>query len=226
METENNPTNRIILFDPNIARKFPEVRITDILTSMPIPGLIHIQPQTFYDERGSFTETFNLRNILYPICSHLGIDIPQFNQDNYSISKRGVVRGIHAENMYKIVRVVNGTALAVFVDTRPDSITFARCCAVLLNPDSGQVFLSPGIGNSFIALTDKMGYLYKVSKEYTELTDKEKTAINPLDPDLNIPWKMILQNVYPTLELILSERDQANALSFQNYTLISRTTGQ
>ncbi len=55
----------------------------------PLSGLLIIEPDIFQDERGIFLESFNKRKFL-----DAGIDV-DFVQDNQSISKLNVIRGLN-----------------------------------------------------------------------------------------------------------------------------------
>ena len=59
------------------------------ITKPDIEGLYIIEPAVFGDERGYFTETYNKRDL-----KEIGLDV-EFVQDNQSMSKKGVLRGLH-----------------------------------------------------------------------------------------------------------------------------------
>ncbi|MBC8344566.1 MAG: dTDP-4-dehydrorhamnose 3,5-epimerase family protein, partial [Bacteroidetes bacterium] len=71
-----------------------------------IEGLLIIKPKVFEDDRGYFYESYNEQ--LYR--AH-GI-VMNFVQDNQSMSKRGVLRGLHFQNkpyaQGKLIRVLKG----------------------------------------------------------------------------------------------------------------------
>ena len=96
-----------------------------------ISGLIVIEPTIFHDERGSFFESYNKEQFIAA-----GIDV-EFIQDNQSISKINVIRGLHFQQdpkaQGKLVRVAKGRALDVAVDLRPDSPTYGRHFSLELN---------------------------------------------------------------------------------------------
>ena len=78
-----------------------------------IEGLKVITPAVFGDERGYFMETYN-----YNDYKEAGIDL-EFVQDNQSMSKRGVLRGLHFQIEYpqdKLVRVIQGEVKPLLVD--------------------------------------------------------------------------------------------------------------
>ena len=79
------------------------------LLETPIPGLILMQPRVFGDERGYFFES--LRRDALPA------DMPEFVQHNESMSKRGVLRGLHFQvpprAQGKLISVVRGSVYDV-----------------------------------------------------------------------------------------------------------------
>ena len=90
----------------------------------PFEGLFIVQPTIFDDNRGSFSEVYNEREF-----AAKGIHV-SFVQDNQSVSRKGVVRGLHFQKpphaQAKLVRVVQGTALDVAVDLRKESQTYRQ----------------------------------------------------------------------------------------------------
>ena len=86
------------------------------ITKTNIDGLIIIEPQIFKDDRGSFFESWNVKNF-----QDIGIQ-DNFVQDNQSLSSKGVLRGLHFQNppyaQAKLVRVIKGSVLDVAVDFR------------------------------------------------------------------------------------------------------------
>ena len=96
-----------------------------------IDGVKVIQPTVFSDTRGFFMETFEKRRFQ----DMLDIDL-DFVQDNYSRSSRGVLRGLHYQDIKpqgKLVRVVRGEVYDVAVDIRPDSPTFGKWEGIVLS---------------------------------------------------------------------------------------------
>ena len=88
------------------------------VTKTPIEGLYIIEPTVHGDSRGYFVETYNQKDM-----HEAGLDMV-FVQDNQSMSKKGVLRGLHFQKEYpqgKLVRVIKGTVFDVAVDVRKDS---------------------------------------------------------------------------------------------------------
>jgi dTDP-4-dehydrorhamnose 3,5-epimerase len=163
-----------------------------------LPGVLILEPRCFRDDRGLFFETFNLARMI-----EIGLPA-EWKQDNFSISKRHVIRGIHYQidqPQGKLVRVVSGAALDVIVDIRRSSPTFGRHTTVELSGDgSRMVWIPPGFGHGFAALTETVALSYKVTDYYSP---KAERTILWNDPDLDIDWR-----VSPD-EAILSAKDAA-----------------
>ena len=149
-----------------------------------IEGLLILKPSIFYDDRGSFFESYNQNRF-----KELGIT-EEFVQDNQSCSAKGVIRGLHFQKppyaQAKLVRVVKGAVLDVAVDLRSNSFTYGQHVSVLLSEENQlQFFIPVGFAHGFIALEDDTLFCYKCSAFYHK--DSEST-IRFDDPTLNIDW--------------------------------------
>jgi len=60
------------------------------VTPLALPDVLLFEPRVFEDARGAFFEGFNLKRF----AAAAGRE-PAFVQDNQSVSRRGVVRGLH-----------------------------------------------------------------------------------------------------------------------------------
>jgi dTDP-4-dehydrorhamnose 3,5-epimerase len=164
-----------------------------------IPGVFELVPEQHADDRGVFLEWFRSE----PFTRAVGHEFP-LAQANCSVSRRGVVRGIHFAEVppgqAKYVTCVSGAVLDVVVDLRVGSPTFARHDAVRLDADSHQALYVPaGLGHGFVALSEEATLLYLCSQPYNPSGEHE---VNPLDPVLGLPWPA-------DLELVLSDKDRA-----------------
>lgn len=153
-------------------------------TSTEIEGLMILEPSVFRDERGIFLEYFNQREFK----ANIG-DI-KFVQDNQSVSKKGVIRGLHFQldphAQGKLVRVMSGRALDVVIDIRTNSDTYGRTYSIELSSDNQKMlWIPPGFAHGFEALTDEMIFTYKVSEYYNKESER---GILYNDPVLNIKW--------------------------------------
>jgi dTDP-4-dehydrorhamnose 3,5-epimerase len=164
-----------------------------------IDGAWVFTPRIHRDDRGSFLEWFRGDEL----AGHIGhrLDIAQ---GNYSVSRRGVVRGIHFADVppgqAKYVTCVSGAILDVVVDLRVGSHTFAHWQAVQLDGETRQaLYAAEGLGHAFMALSDQATVLYLCTTPYAPAREH---GIHPLDPAIGIAW--------PTeVEVILSEKDAA-----------------
>ena len=152
-----------------------------------ISGLKLLQPAIFNDDRGYFFESYN-----YETFNKLGIE-DVFVQDNQSLSKKNVIRGLHFQTppfaQAKLVRVIKGAVLDVAVDIRKNSPTFGHYFSVELNEENQlQLYIPIGFAHGFATLEDNTIFAYKCSNIYHK--DSEKSILFN-DKDLNINWNII-----------------------------------
>jgi dTDP-4-dehydrorhamnose 3,5-epimerase len=158
-------------------------------------GLILVQSKVFFDERGYFQELYKTSEI-----KEAGIQ-DNFVQDNFSYSKKNVLRGLHYQispkPQAKLVRVLEGKILDVAVDIRQNSETFKQWVSIELSEGDGKAFYIPaGFAHGFMVLSESARVLYKTSAEYDPNLEK---GIKYNDPELNIIW--------PVKNPIVSEKD-------------------
>jgi dTDP-4-dehydrorhamnose 3,5-epimerase len=148
-----------------------------------IEGALLIAPRVFEDERGYFKETFSATGYAAAGIAEI------FVQDNASLSKRGVLRGLHGDpRMSKLVQVFRGSAFDVIVDVRPGSATFLQWHGVTLKAsEHTQIYIPSGCLHGFLALEDDTLLAYKQSAEYDPTTE---FGIAWNDPDLAIEWPL------------------------------------
>jgi dTDP-4-dehydrorhamnose 3,5-epimerase len=167
----------------------------------PLGGVLVLTPQIFIDSRGEFSESFNLRKIEQAGLPGIWV------QDNFSRSKQNVLRGIHyqiTQPQGKLVRVTHGAVLDVAVDLRRSSETFGQHFAIELSGESGDMLWIPaGFGHAFLALTDQVGFAYKVTDYYSP--SSERTIVWN-DPEIAIPWPV------DPAAAIISDKDRAGSL--------------
>ena len=166
------------------------------VTETCLPGVLVLEPRIFRDDRGFFFETFNLAGMM-----ELGLPA-EWKQDNFSLSKKNVIRGLHyqiGQPQGKLVRVVAGAARDVIVDLRKSSPTFGQHTTVELNGEgSRMVWIPAGFGHGFAALTETVALSYKVTDYYSP---KEERTVLWNDPVLGIDWGVSAD------EAILSAKD-------------------
>lgn len=152
-----------------------------------IDGAWVFTPQVYRDERGSFLEVF--RGTEFAADLGYRLEVPQVN---CSVSRRGVIRGIHYADVppgqAKYVTCVTGSVMDVVVDLRERSPGFGTWEAVRLDDASRRaIFLAEGLGHAFMALTDQATVLYLCSTPYAPGRDR---GVHPLDPTLGITWPL------------------------------------
>lgn len=143
-----------------------------------IDGLLVLTPKQVTDGRGTIRELF--RRSAFDAA---GVSLEPFQQLNVTSSTRGVVRGMHAEHMTKLLTVAAGEALGAYVDLRPTSPTFGVVTTAVLRPGV-EVLVPAGVANGFQALTDGCQYLYCFDREWRPDMDGE--ACSPLG--LGFDW--------------------------------------
>lgn len=179
------------------------------LTALSIEGAWLAESPIWSDNRGFFREWFKREEIL----SKTGIDF-SVQQANVSVSKRGVIRGIHyslaPEGQAKWITCVEGSILDVVVDLRPESPTFEKHEIVHLKGNDGRALLiGVGLGHGFLSLEDNTYTSYLLSSPYNPAFEYE---IQPTDPALNINWS---HEMNVGLEFVISEKD-SNAPSLKD----------
>ncbi len=144
-----------------------------------------ITPRIFKDDRGTFTESFSAKQFDKATGGRY-----TFVQDNQSVSKKNVLRGLHFQNppfeQGKLVRVSKGSVIDVAVDIRKHSSTYGQHIAVLLSAENNrQLWIPPGFAHGFVALEEDTVFCYKCTEYYAP---QAEDCIAWNDPDLNIDW--------------------------------------
>ncbi|MBD0263628.1 MAG: dTDP-4-dehydrorhamnose 3,5-epimerase [Tolypothrix sp. Co-bin9] len=163
-----------------------------------IPDILLIEPQIFQDDRGFFFESYNQQKF----TDKTGINL-NFVQDNHSLSKQNVLRGLHYQIIQpqgKLVRTLVGSIFDVAVDIRKSSPTFGQWVGYELSAENKrQLWIPPGFAHGFVVLSQVAEFLYKTTDYYNPQGDR---CILWNDPDLAIDWHL-------TASPILSTKDKA-----------------
>lgn len=158
----------------------------------------------YEDSRGFFCEVFSERSLPDELR---GIE---FSQDNLSCSRKGVIRGLHAQmppkEQGKLVFVLKGQILDVIVSYRElnDSGVHVKKDAFVLNAGEA-LWVPPGYLHGFCARSEETVVLYKVTADYAP---EHEVCVQFNDPDLAIDWGED--------QPIVSEKDR-KGLSFQEF---------
>ncbi|KRW95369.1 dTDP-4-dehydrorhamnose 3,5-epimerase [Paracoccus sp. MKU1] len=132
-----------------------------------LPGVLVLVPRRFGDDRGFFCESWS-RKTLHGV----GLDLPEFVQDNHSLSAAGgTLRGLHFQApphaQGKLVRCGRGRLFDVAVDIRKGSPTYGRWTGAELSFENGrQLWIPPGFLHGFVTREPDTEILYKCTDYY------------------------------------------------------------
>lgn len=163
-----------------------------------LEGVVIIEPQVFFDDRGYFFESFSQQRFNEQVAPIT------FVQDNESKSSYGVLRGLHFQKppfaQSKLVRVVKGKVLDVAVDLRKDSPTFGLYESVVLSEENKRQFFIPqGFAHGFAVLSEEAIFQYKCDNYYAP---QSEGSVRWNDPTIAIDWQL------PEKDIILSAKDE------------------
>jgi dTDP-4-dehydrorhamnose 3,5-epimerase len=157
-------------------------------------GLQVLVAKTFPDDRG-----FLLQSWVHADLQAAGIP-SNFKQAIQTVSKPGVVRGLHFQwdpPMGKFVRCIHGAILDVVVDVRHGSPTLGDHAAVELTGKNHRIiWVPPGFAHGTFALEEGSIVLYECTGEHGP---GREGGIRWDDPALGIKW--------PNLPPIVSPKD-------------------
>ena len=169
-----------------------------------VSDVVLMTPRVFGDERGFFMETFR-HSAFVEHCGDFA-----FVQDNHSLSRQGILRGLHYQYRQpqgKLVRVTRGEVYDVAVDMRQASPTFGQWVGVYLSAaNKQQLWVPPGFAHGFYVLSEEAEFVYKCSDYYAP---GDEVSLRWDDPDLAIDWPLLNQQ-----RPILSDKD-AEAVAFR-----------
>ena len=153
------------------------------IRELSIPHAYEMTPRQYSDDRGVFLEWYRHDRLQETIGHALDL-----RQANLSVSRRGVLRGIHFASIprgqAKYVTAVSGAVMDFVVDIRVGSPTFGQWDSVLLDDvDRRSVYLAEGLGHAFVSLTDRAVVTYLVSDTFNP---EREHGIDPLDPDIGL----------------------------------------
>lgn len=165
-------------------------------TSCEIPGVVIVEPEVHFDDRGFLLESFHAGKY----CE--GGIRATFVQDNHSSSSKGTLRGLHGQSPHpqgKLVRVLEGEIFDVFVDIRRGSPAYGKFVTATLSSENfRQIYAPPGLIHGFVVLSERAQVAYKCTDFYHP---KSAFGVAWNDPELGIPW--------PVDEPMLSPKDAA-----------------
>jgi dTDP-4-dehydrorhamnose 3,5-epimerase len=151
-----------------------------------LPEVLIVEPTVHRDDRGFFLETWHAQK-------YADAGLPaRFVQDNHSRSRRGTLRGLHAQlarPQGKLVRASLGEIFDVAVDIRRGSPRFGRSVGVVLSAERfRQLWVPEGFAHGFCVLSEDAEIQYKCTDFYDPSSE---LTIAWDDPALGIPWPSI-----------------------------------
>ena len=169
-------------------------------------GPLILKNKIFEDERGSFTENWNMNTFNKIIQKEV-----DFVQDNQSISGKGVLRGMHYQtsplDQGKLVRCTSGSVFDVIIDLRNSSDTYSYWAGIKLDSQENyQLWIPSGFAHGFLSLEFNTVFQYKVTNFYSK---EHERSLNWKDTKINVKWPEINQ------KFIISKKD-SEAPSFES----------
>ena len=162
-----------------------------------VAGAFFVRPERHSDERGHFARTWCRDEF----AAHgMAIDMVQASSSHNRLA--GTLRGMHFSRSpareAKLVRCERGRIFDVVVDLRPQSPSYLRHAAVVLDEENGAaLYIPPGVAHGFQTLVDDSTVYYMMSEAYrAELAD----GVRYDDPAFAIAW--------PTAVTRIAERDR------------------
>lgn len=169
------------------------------ITETIFEGCFVLKPKIHEDNRGLFFESYQKKRFEEGIGKQIN-----FAQDNISISKKGVLRGLHYQTgehaQAKLVQVLKGEVIDVVVDLRKGSKTFGKYLKLKLSSENRKaIFIPKGMAHGFLTLTEEVVFIYKCDNYYDQASE---SGIIYNDVDLGIDWG------YPLDQILLSVKDK------------------
>jgi len=187
------------------------------IKSLVFPEIKVIKFARFMDERGFFTE-------IYRKSDFEKIDFlknKEFVQCNVSSSEKGVVRGLHLQwgpFLDKLVRVVDGIMVDLFLDVRLNSPTFGKIGTYELSSHDNKeynewIWIPKGFAHGSV-FKEKTIIEYFCTSEYSPQTE---ASIFPLDPDID--WSIADPNVKKNFDEFINHNSLMSEKDKKGYTL-------
>ena len=158
-----------------------------------LEGVLKITLDTFEDHRGYYIETYN-----EDLYKKNGIDI-KFIQDDVSVSKKNVLRGIHGDReTWKLISCLEGEFYLLVVNNDENSKQYKQWESFILSEKNRiQILVPPNFGNGHFVLSKRTIFHYKQNTNYYP---KGQFTIRWNDLNYKFNW--------PIKNIILSERDK------------------
>ncbi len=181
------------------------------ITLTRIPDVLILEPKIYGDNRGLFFESYNQQRFTEAVGREIN-----FVQDNESMSKQAVLRGLHYQVVKpqgKLVRVTEGEVFDVVVDIRRRSPTFGQWVGERLSAENKkQLWVPEGFAHGFLVLSEQARFHYKVTDYWYQ---EHERCIRFDDSEIKIQWPTVPYEFPIALGPMLSEKDK-QGLSLMN----------
>lgn len=159
-----------------------------------LQGVLKIERYTFRDFRGMYGEIYSPE-----VYREHGITVNLSAEDNFSVSHKNTLRGIHGDNRtWKLISCLQGSFYLVVLNFDRESSQFGQWTSFVLSRENMlQVLVPPKFGNGHLILTDEAMFHYNQSHRYQGAHNQFTVRWN--DPKFKIEW--------PINNPELSERD-------------------
>ncbi len=146
-----------------------------------LKGVLKIQLKPFKDFRGEYIEIFN-RELFKKTKKKIN-----FIQDDVSISKKNVLRGIHGDfKTWKLITCLLGEFDLLVVNNIKKDQQYKKWQMFNLSEKNNlQILVPPGFGNAHYVKSKKTIFHYKQSTLYNR---KSQFTINWNDRSFNFKW--------------------------------------
>ena len=162
-----------------------------------LDGVLLIDPPTnFEDYRGAYIELYN-----EPLYRANGVEY-NFIQDDISMSRRNVLRGIHGDRKTcKLVSCLHGCFYLIVINNIEGHPQYHQWQSFTLSEaNRKQILIPPGFGNGHLVMSDTAIFHYKQTTAYDR---SSQFTLLWNDPSLGLWW--------PNNNPITSPRDQGLA---------------
>jgi len=158
-----------------------------------LDDVLLITPDVFKDHRGEYVEIWNRKdyNPFLNLYSGVwdGYKSIKFVQDNISVSRYNVLRGIHGDyKTWKLVSCLSGSICLVVVNNMLDTPQYHEHTQFILSDQNHhQVLIPPGFGNGHYVMSHQAIFHYKQSTYYDP---ESQFTLRWNDPELDIDWPL------------------------------------
>lgn len=164
-----------------------------------VAGLKLFKLNIFKDERGEYIKLFSQKEL-----KDLGLN-DNFVDDNYLISKKGSIRGLHCQIKNpeaKLLSCIEGKILDIVVDLRKLSSTYKQFFTFELDSKENKILYIPeGFAHGFLSLEDSK-VIYKSSNYYFA---EDQYGISVFSKDLRLEGVL---KKYKIKEILITEKDK------------------